>query len=135
MNNEMLKCGIINDCINDSLTYYSKIVKNSKKIIHNFSSMRKITDKQLNDFKIAYKDFSKHFFSRKTINCMKNFCNPKPQNYDKMKKVIDDMKKVIIYKKTKILLIDKNKNYVNLLDVLYAILDHFCKNYQRFFMK
>ena len=35
MNNEMVKCGIVNDCINDSLVYYSKLEKHRKKIIQN----------------------------------------------------------------------------------------------------
>lgn len=133
MNNEMLKCGILNDCINDSLTYYSKIVKYSKKIIHNFKSMRKITDKQLDDFKIAYKNFSKHFFSRKTINCMKKFCNLSLENYDKMKKIIDDMKSKIISRKKMMQSIDKNKNYTKLMNTILVILNHFCKNYIKFF--
>ena len=51
MNNEMLKCGIVTDCINDSLFYYTKLQKYSKKIIKNILSLRKITDKQLNDLK------------------------------------------------------------------------------------
>jgi hypothetical protein len=133
MNNEMLKCGILNDCINDSLTYYSKIVKYSKKIIHNFKSMRKITDKQLDDFKIAYKNFSKHFFSRKTINCMKKFCNLSLENYDKMEKIIDDMKSKIISRKKMMQPIDKNKNYTKLMNAILVILNHFCKNYKKFF--
>ena len=133
MNNEMIKCGIINDCINDSFTYYSKIVKYSKKIIHNFKSMRKITDKQLDDFKMAYKEFSKHFFSRKTINCMKKFCNLSLENYDKMKKIIDDMKSKIISRKKMMQPIDKNKNYTKLMNAILVILNHFCKNYIKFF--
>ena len=133
MNNEMLKCGILNDCINDSLTYYSKIVKYRKKISHNFKLIRKITDKQLNDFKIAYKEFSKHFFSRKTINCMKKFCNLSLENYDKMKKIIDDMKSKIIYRKKMMQSIDKNKNYTKLMNTILIILNHFCKNYKKFF--
>lgn len=133
MNNEMIKCGIINNCMNDSLTYYSKIVKYSNKIIHNFKSMRKITDKQLDDFKMAYKEFSKHFFSRKTINCMKKFCNPSLENYDKMKKIIDDMKSKIISRKKMMQPIDKNKNYRKLMNIILVILNHFCKNYIKFF--
>ena len=133
MNNEMIKCGIINNCMNDSLTYYSKIVKYSNKIIHNFKSMRKITDKQLDDFKMAYKEFSKHFFSRKTINCMKKFCNLSLKNYDKMKKIINDMKSKIISRKKMMQPIDKNKNYTKLMNAILVILNHFCKNYIKFF--
>lgn len=133
MNNEMIKCGIINDCINDSLTYYSKIVKYSKKIINNLNQMRKITDKQLNDLKMAYKEFSKHFFRRKTINCMKKYCNPTPDHYDKIKRMIDDMKNKIIAKKNILKFIDKSKNNLKLMDIIYKILVHFCKNYKKFF--
>ena len=47
----MMKCGIINNCINESLSYYNKLIKHMKKIIQNLQSIRKITDKQLSDLK------------------------------------------------------------------------------------
>ena len=134
MNNEMLKCGIVNDCMNDSITYYSKLEKHRKKIIQNLQSLRKITDKQLDGLKMAYKEFAKYFFSKKTVNCMRSFCQPKLKNYGKTKKIIDEMKKGIIYTKTRLLLIDKNKNYIKLMDVIFVILGHFCKNYKKFFI-
>ena len=134
MNNEMIKCGIVNDCINNSMTYYLKFDKNSKKIIKNLLSLKKITEKQLSDLKFYYKEFAKHFFSKKTIKCMKTFCNPKPQNYEKTIKNIDEMKSKIFAIKTKIKLIDKNKNYIKLLNEILVILGHFCKNYQKFFV-
>ena len=129
----MVKCGIVNDCINDSLTYYSKLEKHRKKIIQNLRSLRKITDKQLNDLKITYKDFSKHFFSKKTIKCMKSFCNLKSTDYKKTMKSIDELKIKIKAAKTKFRLMGEKKNYVILMDVILVILVHFCKNYQKFF--
>ena len=134
MNNEMIKCGIVNDCINESINYYLKMDKHREKIIQNLLSLRKITDKQINDLKMAYKEFAKIFFSKKTINCMKTFCNPNSENYEKMKKTIDEMKAKIIGTKNKIRLIDKNKNYVKLMDTIFLILGHFCKNYKKFFV-
>ncbi len=131
----MVKCGVVNNCINDSLTYYSKLEKHRKKIIENMLSLRKITDKQLNDLKMAYKEFAKHFFSKKTIKCIKTFCNPKPKNYAKTKKIIDELKNKIIFAKSKFLLMKEKKNYVILLNTIFTILGHFCKNYQRFFQK
>lgn len=131
----MVKCGIANDCINESLIYYSKLEKHRKKIIQNLLSLRKITDKQLNDLKMTYKDFARHFFSKKTIKCMKSFCKPNPTDYKKTKKNIDEMKMKIIVTKSKFLLMKKKKNYVILLDSIFVILGHFCKNYQRFFVK
>jgi hypothetical protein len=133
MNNEMVKCGIVNECINDSLSSYSKLEKHRKKIIQNLQSLRKITDKQLDGLKIAYKEFAKHFFSKKTVNCMRSFCQPNLKNYGKTKKIIDEMKNGIIYTKTRLLLIDKNKNYVKLMDAILVILSHFCKNYKKYF--
>jgi hypothetical protein len=133
MNNEIVKCGIMNDCINDSLTYYSKLEKHRKKIIQNLRSLRKITDKQLNDLKITYKDFSKHFFSKKTIKCMKSFCNLKSTDYKKTMKIIDELKIKIKAEKTKFKLMNEKKNYAILMDVILVILVHFCKNYQKFF--
>ena len=134
MNNEMLKCGIVNECINESLTYFLKLEKHRKKIIQNLQSLRKITDKQLDGLKMAYKEFAKHFFCKKTINCMRSFCESKLKNYGKTKKVIDEMKAKIIVTKTRLQLIDKNKNYMKLMDTIFVILSHFCKNYQKFFI-
>ena len=133
MNNEMVKCGIVNNCINDSIIYYSRLEKHRKKIIQNLQSLRKITDKQLDDLKMAYKEFAKHFFSKKTVNCMRSFCQPKLTSYEKTKKIIDEMKTGIIYTKSRLLLIDKNKNYVKLMNASFVILGHFCKNYKKFF--
>ncbi len=64
---------------------------------------------------------------------MKKFCNPNPDHYDQIKKMIDDMKSKIISRKNILKLIDQNKNYVKLMDTIYKILDHFCKNYKKFF--
>ncbi len=131
----MVKCGIVNNCINDSLSYYLKIEKHRKKIIKNLLSLRKITDKQLNDLKLAYKEFAKHFFSKKTIKCMREYCNPKSTNYKKTIKVINMLKDKIITTKSKIRLFDKNKNYTKLMNLIFVILGHFSKNYQKFFIK
>lgn len=133
--NEMLKCGIINNCINETLSYYNKLIKYMQKIIKNLKSIRKITDKQLSDLKKAYKEFGKYFFKKKTINCMNTFCEPKLTSYENMKKNIDAIKSIIIVTKTKIKHIDKNKNYCKLMDIIFLILSHFCKNYQKFFIK
>ena len=133
MNNEMVKCGVVNNCINDSIIYYSKLEKHRKKIIQNLQSLHKITDKQLDGLKMAYKEFAKHFFSKKTVNCMRSFCQPKLTSYEKTKKIIDEMKTGIIYTKSRLLLIDKNKNYVKLMNAIFVILGHFCKNYKKFF--
>jgi hypothetical protein len=135
MNNKIVQCGIVNDCINESLTHYLKLQKYSKKIIQNLQSLRKITDKQLDGLKMSYKEFAKIFFSKKTINCMKTFCEPTLTNYEKTKKVIDEMKAKIIVTKTKLQMIDKNKNYVKLMKTIFMILSHFCKNYKKFFKK
>jgi len=129
----MVKCGVVNNCINDSIIYYSRLEKHRKKIIQNLQSLHKITDKQLDGLKMAYKEFAKHFFSKKTVNCMRSFCQPKLTSYEKTKKIIDEMKKGIIYTKTRLLLIDKNKNYVKLMDAIFVILGNFCKNYKKYF--
>jgi hypothetical protein len=133
--NEMLKCGIINNCINETLSYYNKLQKYSKKIIKNILSMRKITDKQINDFKNTYKEFAKHFFSKKTIKCMITFCKPNLMNYAETKKIIEQLKIKILVTKSKFMLMKNKKNYVILLDKIFTILGHFCKNYKKFFIK
>jgi len=135
MNNEMMTCGIVNNCINETLSYYNKLNKHMKKIIQNLQSIRKITDKQLSDLKKHYKEFGKYFFSKKTIDCMTTFCKTKLTNYENIKQNIDIMKSIIVSTKIKIKPIDKNKNYMKLMDVIFVILSHFCKNYKKFFIK
>ena len=135
MNNEMIKCGLVNNCINNSLIYYNKFMKKLAKKNKNLLSLRKITDKQIIDLKQSYKEFSKHFFSKKTINCMKTFCKPKIIKYQEIKKIIDEQKNRILISKTKLKLINKKYNYVVLLDTIFVILEHFCKNYQKFYKK
>ncbi len=130
----MMKCGIINNCINESLSYYNKLIKHMKKIIQNLQSIRKITDKQLSDLKHSYKEFGKYFFSKNTIHCMMTFCKTKLTNYENIKQNIDIMKSIIISTKKIIKPIDKNKNYMKLMDVIFIILTHFCKNYKKFFI-
>jgi len=131
----MIKCGIINDCINESLIHYKKFVKLKDKINQKIRSLRKITMKQIEDFKNTYKLFAKHFFSKKTIKCMKNFCKPNLLNYIKIKNYIDDLKKKILVINTKFKLLNENNNYRILMDAIFVILGHFGKNYQRFFEK
>jgi len=128
-----MTCGIVNNCINETLSYYNKLNKHMKKIIQNLQSIRKITDKQLSDLKSAYKEFGKYFFSKKTIQCMMSFCKTKLTDYEKIKQNIDIMKSTIVSTKIKIKQMDKNKNYVKLMDIIFKILTHFCKNYKKFF--
>ena len=64
---------------------------------------------------------------------MMTFCKTKLTDYEKIKQNIDIMKSIIVSTKIKIKSIDKNKNYMKLMDVIFIILAHFCKNYKKFF--
>jgi hypothetical protein len=56
-------------------------------------------------------------------------------NYTEIKKIIDELKIKIVVTKSKFMLIKNKKNYVILLDTIFKILEHFCKNYKKFFVK
>jgi hypothetical protein len=56
-------------------------------------------------------------------------------NYAETKKIIEQLKIKILVTKSKFMLMKNKKNYVILLDKIFTILGHFCKNYQKFFIK
>jgi len=84
----MIKCGIQYNCISDSIIYVLQFIKIlddniSKKMRLN----QKISPQLIQKTMDIYKQFSKRFFSKKSVNCMKKNCN--------MKKNIPELTKLI----------------------------------------
>jgi hypothetical protein len=84
----MIKCGIQYNCISDSIIYVLQLIKLlddniGKKIRLN----QKISPQLIQKIIDVYKEFSKRFFSKKSVDCMKKNCN--------MKKNIPELTKLI----------------------------------------
>jgi hypothetical protein len=84
----MIKCGIQYNCISESVIYVLQFIKlldnNIGKKMH-FN--QKISSQLIKKIMDIYKQFSKHFFSKKSVDCMKKNCN--------MKKNIPELSKLI----------------------------------------
>lgn len=85
---KMIKCGIQYNCISDSIIYvlqFIKLIDNNigKKMRLNQKISPQLIEKTID----VYKQFSKRFFSKKSVNCMKKNCN--------MKKNIPELTKLI----------------------------------------
>ena len=146
----MIKCGIQYNCISDSIIYvlqFIKLLDNNigKKMCLN----QKISPQLIQKTMDVYKQFSKRFFSQKSIDCMKKNCN--------MKKKIPELTKLIksleifinghkaISKGYKLKPIVKTyeinlesfikfiKKYIDVIKVLHKIVVDINKKYKKFF--
>ena len=146
----MIKCGIQYNCISDSIIYvlqFIKLLDNNigKKMCLN----QKISPQLIQKTMDVYKQFSKRFFSKKSIDCMKKNCN--------MKKKIPELTKLIksleifinghkaISKGYKLKPIVKTyeinlesfikfiKKYIDVIKVLHKIVVDINKKYKKFF--
>ena len=84
----MIKCGIQYNCISDSIIYVLRLIKLIDDNIGKKMRLNKRVSPQLIQKTMdSYKQFSKRFFSKKSIDCMKKNCN--------MKKNIPELTKLI----------------------------------------
>jgi hypothetical protein len=84
----MIKCGIQYNCISDSIIYVLQFIKLlDDNIGKKMRLSQKISPQLIQKTMDVYKQFSKHFFSKKSVDCMKKNCN--------MKKNIPELSKLI----------------------------------------
>jgi hypothetical protein len=86
----MIKCGIQYNCISDSIIYVLQFIKLlddniGKKIRLNQKISPQLIEKTMD----VYKQFSKRFFSKKSVDCMKKNCNMK--NIPELTKLIKSL--------------------------------------------
>lgn len=84
----MIKCGIQYNCISDSIIYVLQLIKLlDDNIGKKMRLNKKISPQLIEKTMDSYKQFSKRFFSKKSVDCMKKNCN--------MKKNIPELTKLI----------------------------------------
>jgi len=146
----MIKCGIQYNCISDSIIYVLQLIKLlddniGKKMRLNQKISPQVIEKTMN----VYKQFSKRFFSKKSINCMKKNCNMK-KNIPELTKLIKSLEIFInghkaISKGYKLKSSAKNpqvsvepfikfiNKYIDVIKVLHKIVIDIDKKYKKFF--
>ena len=142
----MIKCGIQYNCISDSIIYvlqFIKILDNTigKKMRLNQKISPQLIEKTMD----VYKQFSKRFFSKKSIDCMKKNCNMK-KNIPELTKLIKSLEIFInghhaISKGYKLkpsakipqVQVEPFTKYINVFKVLHKIVVDIDKKYKKYF--
>jgi hypothetical protein len=124
----MIKCGIKYNCITDSVIYVLRFVKIQNEISKKIMSNKNITLKLTDALKETYKQFSKKFFSKKSVSCMKSNC--------KMKESLPDIDKQI--NNLDIIIKESSKKpfllkYIYVLKLLHKILKNINNKYRKNF--
>ena len=84
----MIKCGIQYNCISDSIIYVLQFIKLlDDNIGKKMRLNQRVSSQLIQKTMEVYKQFSKRFFSKKSVDCMKKNCN--------MKKNIPELTKLI----------------------------------------
>lgn len=142
----MIKCGIQYNCISDSIMYVLQLIKLLDDTIGKKMRLNKKISPQLIQKTIdVYKQFSKRFFSKKSVDCMKKNCNMK-KNIPELTKLIKSLEIFIngnkaISKGYKLKPIVKKyetnleplEKYIDVIKVLYKIVVDIDKKYKKFF--
>lgn len=146
----MIKCGIQYNCITDSIMYVLQLIKLlDDNIGKKMRLNQKISPQLIEKTMDVYKQFSKRFFSKKSINCMKKNCNMK-KNIPELTKLIKSLEIFIngykaISKGYKLKPIVKTyepnleplikfiNKYIDVIKVLHKIVVDIDKKYRKFF--
>jgi hypothetical protein len=146
----MIKCGIQYNCISDSIMYVLQLIKLlDDNIGKKMRLNQKISQQLIQKTMDVYKQFSKRFFSKKSINCMKKNCNMK-KNIPELTKLIKSLEIFInghkaISKGYKLKPIVKKyetnlepfikfiEKYIDVIKVLHKIVIDIDKKYNKFF--
>jgi len=142
----MIKCGIQYNCISDSIIYVLQLIKLLDDTIGKKMRLnQKISQQLIKKTMDVYKQFSKRFFSKKSVDCMKKNCNMK-KNIPELTKLIKSLEIFInghkaiskgyklkpIVKKYETNLEPFNK-YIDVIKVLHKIVVDIDKKYKKFF--
>lgn len=72
----MIKCGIQYNCISDSIIYVLRLIKRiDNNIGKKMRLNQRVSPQLIQKTMEVYKQFSKRFFSKKSVDCMKKNCN------------------------------------------------------------
>jgi len=134
-NSQLIKCGIDHNCLNKCIFYTLQIYKIHLDIISNISSKKEIKKTLINELKNNYKEFSKDFFSKKTVECLKKNCNKHLPN------IIEDIQKLLHkanYFRNQILKhyrTKHNRMYLLILETSIEIIHDFAEKYKKKYLE
>ena len=146
----MIKCGIQYNCISDSIIYVLQLIKLiDNNIGKKMRLNQKISPQLIKKTMESYKQFSKRFFSKKSVDCMKKNCNMK-KNIPELTKLIKSLEIFInghraISKGYKLKPSAQNPQvrvepyikfitkYIDVIKVLHKIVVDIDKKYKKFF--
>jgi len=146
----MIKCGIQYNCISDSIIYVLQLIKLlDDNIGKKMRLNQKISPQLIQKTIDIYKQFSKRFFSKKSVDCMKKNCNMK-KNIPELTKLIKSLEIFInghkaISKGYKLKSSAKNpqvsvepfikfiNKYIDVIKILHKIVVDIDKKYKKFF--
>jgi len=134
-NSQLIKCGLENDCLNKCIFYTIQIYKIHLEIITNISAKKEIKKSLITDLKNNYKLFSKDFFNKKTVDCLKKNCSNHLPN------VIEDIQKLLHkanYFHNQILKHFRTKHnriYLEILETSIEIIHDFSEKYKKKYLE
>jgi hypothetical protein len=142
----MIKCGIQYNCISDSIIYVLQFIKLlDDNIGKKMRLNQKISPKLIEKTMDSYKQFSKRFFSKKSVDCMKKNCNMK-KNIPELTKLIKSLEIFInghraISKGYKLkpsaqnpqVSVEPFTKYIDVIKVLHKIVVDIDKKYKKYF--
>lgn len=147
---QMIKCGIQYNCISDSIIYVLRLIKLiDDNIGKKMRLNQRISPQLIQKTMDSYKQFSKRFFSKKSVDCMKKNCNMR-KNIPELTKLIKSLEIFInghhaISKGYKLKPSAKNPHvrvepyikfiikYIDVIKVLHKITVDIDKKYKKYF--
>ena len=126
----LLQCGIDNNCLNNIIHLTTYFFNVRTEIIKKITNNTRIEPRLIEELKEKYDDFSKDFFSKKTVACLKKHCS------DQLPDVLTDFQKMLNitnYYRTQIIkhsLSSYNRIYIVLLDTIIYMINDFSHNYK-----
>lgn len=127
---DFVKCGLEKHCLIDSIEGALKLNYLKNKIVMYMTNFKMVPTELLKLFLKTYKEFSKNFFSKKTVDCLKTNCKFKKtslkKQFEQTKKTILKIQKNIPTKKNNVV-----KNYVKVLDTMQKIIIHLSDKFEK----
>ena len=131
MNDGLIKCGIENNCFNKCIYHTLSLYKIHLDILSSITSKKEIKPSSINELNNQYNLFSKEFFSKKTVDCLKKYC------LNKLPNVIEDIQKLLHkanYFRNQVLKHYKtkhNRTYIFILETIIGMLHDFANKYKK----
>jgi hypothetical protein len=126
----VIKCGIENKCLDDSVFRVLTMYKIRGTIISYLTVKKTIPNEILQIFYKSYKKFARSFFNKTTVNCIKDNCskylpkntrfiNPSLKKIGKLKMKLKGKRDIL------------SRNYIKILKLVEKIANDFSKKYDK----